>query len=45
MSDDNASGLAQHLKEHPRMMGALFTMLLLLSQAGSAAAGGYTAGP
>lgn len=46
MSEDNASGLAQHLKEHPRMMGALFTMLLLLSQAGTVAAGGgYTGGP
>ena len=45
MSEDNASGLASHLKEHPRAMGALFTMLLLLSQAGNAAAAGYTGGP
>jgi hypothetical protein len=45
MSEDDASGLAQHLKEHPRLMGALFTMLLLLSQAGTVAADGYTGGP
>lgn len=45
MSEEETTGLAQHLKEHPRAMGALFTMLLLLSQAGSAAAAGYTGGP
>lgn len=35
------------LREHPRMIGALFTILLLLSQAGGAIAGGSTgtAGP
>lgn len=35
------------LREHPRMIGALFTVLLLLSQAGGAVAGGVTgtAGP
>ncbi|MFC4359930.1 hypothetical protein ACFO0N_18440 [Halobium salinum] len=31
--------LTTYLTENPRMIGALFTMLLLLSQAGSAAAG------
>ncbi|WP_425498445.1 DUF7503 family protein [Natrinema soli] len=30
--------ITQYLKNHPRMIGALFTLLLLLSQAGSAAA-------
>ncbi|MFW6045708.1 MAG: DUF7503 family protein [Natronomonas sp.] len=30
------------LKEHPRMMGVLFTMMLLLSQAGTVAAGNGT---
>jgi len=30
---------AEYLKNHPRMIGALFTALLLLSQAGNAAAG------
>lgn len=30
--------LTQHLKNHPRMIGALFTILLVLSQAGTAAA-------
>ncbi|WP_435177847.1 DUF7503 family protein [Halorussus sp. AFM4] len=39
--------LTTYLKENPRMMGVLFTMLLLLTQAGNAAAGMYatTAGP
>jgi hypothetical protein len=46
MSEDDASGLASYLKEHPRMMGALFTMALLLSQAGTvAASNGATSGP
>ncbi|WP_327052238.1 DUF7503 family protein [Halomicrococcus gelatinilyticus] len=30
--------LGTYLAENPRMIGALFTMMLLLSQAGSAAA-------
>jgi hypothetical protein len=34
-----SSELADYLKNHPRMMGALFTLTLLLSQAGSVAAG------
>lgn len=33
------SQLASHLAQHPRMIGVLFTMLLLLTQAGNAAAG------
>lgn len=36
---DNSNELTEYLKNHPRMMGALFTLLLLLSQAGSAVAG------
>ena len=36
---ENTSELTEYLKNHPRMMGALFTLLLLLSQAGSAIAG------
>ena len=40
---DNAA--AVWLAEHPRMTGVLFTMMLLLSQAGSVAAGGSAAGP
>ena len=38
--------LTAYLKNHPRMIGVLFTMMLLLSQAGSAAAGasGYYGG-
>ena len=37
MSD---STMATYLKENPRLMGVLFTLLLLLSQAGTVAAGG-----
>ena len=40
-NDNTAAWLA----EHPRMTGVLFTMLLLLSQAGTVAAGTGTAGP
>ena len=36
MSDTTA---AEFLREHPRMMGVLFTMTVLLSQAGAVAAG------
>ncbi|MDS0298604.1 hypothetical protein NDI76_07605 [Halogeometricum sp. S1BR25-6] len=39
MSEDDANAVAQYLTDHPRMMGVLFTALLLLSQAGSVAAG------
>ena len=38
MSDSNSSVTA-YLAEHPRLMGALFTICLLLSQAGTVAAG------
>ncbi|WP_425492715.1 DUF7503 family protein [Halosolutus amylolyticus] len=30
--------LTQYLKNHPRMIGVLFTMMLVLSQAGTVAA-------
>ena len=44
MSENNA--MAEFLSEHPKMVGALFTMTLLLSQAGSVMAGSSaTAGP
>lgn len=44
---DNTIPLAAHLADNPRMIGALFTLVLLLTQAGNAmAAGGYSvAGP
>ena len=43
---ENDNAAAAWLAEHPRMTGVLFTMMLLLSQAGSvAAAGGSAAGP
>ncbi|MFC7213572.1 hypothetical protein ACFQO4_05675 [Saliphagus sp. GCM10025334] len=31
--------LSDYLKNHPRMLGVLFTAMLLLSQAGTVAAG------
>jgi len=34
------SNIATYLKENPRLMGVLFTLTLLVSQAGTAAAGG-----
>lgn len=37
MSDTNGR-MAEYLAEHPRMAGVLFTILLLLSQAGTVAA-------
>jgi hypothetical protein len=38
--------LSQYLKNHPRMIGVLFTILLALSQAGTVAAnGGVYVGP
>lgn len=42
MSNSNST-LAEYLKNHPRMMGVLFTAVLLLSQAGAVAAGNNTA--
>lgn len=44
MSDH--SSMKAYLADHPRMIGVLFTMTLLLSQAGPVAAGGSNiAGP
>ena len=34
--------MKDYLAEHPRMIGVLFALLLLLSQAGTAAAGSNT---
>lgn len=47
MSDTNGSRMAEYLGEHPRMMGALFTLLLLVTQAQPVLAnnGGITDGP
>lgn len=36
------SEVTDWLAEHPKMIGALWTMMLLLAQAGNAAAGGVT---
>jgi hypothetical protein len=46
MSEDN-NAVSNWLAEHPKMTGVLFTMMLLLTQAGSAVAanGTATAGP
>jgi len=38
MSENDSNAVAEYLADHPRAMGVLFTALLLLSQAGSAAA-------
>lgn len=45
MSDDNS--VAAFLAEHPKMTGVLFTVLLMLTQVGGAAAstGSTCAGP
>ena len=37
MSDSNS--MSEYLANHPRMIGALFTLFVLLSQAGTVAAG------
>jgi hypothetical protein len=42
MADDT---LTAYVAEHPKMAGVLFTILLLLSQAGSAMAGHGTSYP
>ncbi len=39
MSENNTTTVRSYLENHPRMIGVLFTLMLLLSQAGSAAAG------
>ena len=46
-STEPESSITQYLSEHPRMLGGLFTVLLLLTQAGTVAAGtsATTAGP
>lgn len=33
MTDENGSTAATYLAEHPRLMGGLFTLVLLLSRA------------
>ena len=38
MPKNTTSSVQMTLKNHPRMIGVLFTLILLLSQAGSAAA-------
>lgn len=42
MSD---SKIAAYLAEHPKMSGVLFTVLLLLTQAGTVVAGDCSANP
>jgi hypothetical protein len=43
----DSSTMAAYLAEHPKMVGVLFSMTVLLSQAGSVIAGGQgtTVGP
>ena len=42
---ESENAAAAWLAEHPKMTGVLFTMMLLLSQAGAVAASNGTAGP
>ena len=43
MSENNTTTVRTYLENHPRMIGVLFTLMLLLSQAGNvAAANGVT---
>lgn len=35
----DANSMQEYLAQHPRMIGALFTMFVLLSQTGTVAAG------
>ena len=44
MSDRSDSTMASFLKNHPRLMGALFTLVVLLTQAAPALAEGATTG-
>jgi hypothetical protein len=41
-TEDAEKTVATYLKEHPRMSGVLFTLLLLISQSGSAVASGVS---
>ena len=41
----STDSLKAYLADHPRMIGALFTITLLLSQSGVVAAGGSQAQP
>lgn len=45
--ESTSSSMKAYLAEHPKMVGALFTLTILLSQAGAVAAGGGSshAGP
>lgn len=42
MSKDDDSRMASYLKDHPKMLGAAVTLVLLLTQAGTVVAGGGT---
>ncbi|WP_256558627.1 DUF7503 family protein [Natronomonas marina] len=42
---ESENAVAAWLAENPKMTGVLFTMMLLLSQAGTVAANGASAGP
>lgn len=44
MSDEGSTRMATFLKNHPRLMGALFTLVVLLSQAAPVVAEGATSG-
>lgn len=39
---DTDNRLTEFLREHPRMIGVLFTIVMLISQSGAVAAAGQT---
>lgn len=43
--ESDSSSMAAYLAEHPKMVGVLFTMMLLLSQAGTVMAGTGSGNP
>lgn len=47
MSEADTSRMATFLKDHPRMLGALFALAVLMTQAGTVLADGscYCTGP
>ena len=42
---DSSARLTEWLADHPRMLGALFALALVLGQAGTVAAGGGSSWP
>lgn len=45
ITSSGAESMKDYLADHPRLIGALFTILLVLSQSGAVFAAGTTANP